>query len=107
MPFTGSLSLGIKQGGRKLATAAPAWHAVSPVPFLYPHLLFCPQQVTLIHSKIALADAELLDSVRQEVKEILLRKGVCLLLSTYLTMPLKLYNLLFLQPMHLLLVSSF
>ncbi|XP_032850456.1 ferroptosis suppressor protein 1 isoform X2 [Tyto alba] len=39
------------------------------------------KEVTLIHSKIALADPELLDSVRQEVKEILLRKGVRLLLS--------------------------
>ncbi|OXB74701.1 UNVERIFIED_CONTAM: hypothetical protein H355_001533 [Colinus virginianus] len=38
-------------------------------------------EVTLIHSKIALADIELLQSVRQEVKEILLRKGVRLLLS--------------------------
>lgn len=47
-------------------------------------LLFCPQQVTLIHSKIALADVELLASVRQEVKLILLRKGVRLLLSMYL-----------------------
>ncbi|XP_065602384.1 ferroptosis suppressor protein 1 isoform X2 [Cyrtonyx montezumae] len=39
------------------------------------------KEVTLIHSKIALADVELLQSVRQEVKEILLRKGVRLLLS--------------------------
>ncbi|XP_025960586.2 ferroptosis suppressor protein 1 isoform X1 [Dromaius novaehollandiae] len=39
------------------------------------------KEVTLIHSKIALADVELLHSVRQEVKEILLRKGVRLLLS--------------------------
>ncbi|XP_009892312.1 PREDICTED: apoptosis-inducing factor 2 [Charadrius vociferus] len=39
------------------------------------------KEVTLIHSKIALADVELLDSVRQEVKEILLRKGVRLLLG--------------------------
>nr|XP_047925490.1 ferroptosis suppressor protein 1 isoform X1 [Anser cygnoides] len=39
------------------------------------------KEVTLIHSKIALADAELLHSVRQEVKEILLRKGVRLLLG--------------------------
>ncbi|XP_012370900.1 apoptosis-inducing factor 2-like [Octodon degus] len=37
--------------------------------------------VTLIHSQVALADPELLPSVRQEVKEILLRKGVRLLLS--------------------------
>lgn len=41
---------------------------------------FCPQ-VTLIHSQVALADKELLPCVRQEVKEILLRKGVQLLLS--------------------------
>ncbi|XP_061229913.1 ferroptosis suppressor protein 1 isoform X2 [Neopsephotus bourkii] len=39
------------------------------------------KEVTLIHSKIALADAELLASVRQEVKSILLRKEVHLLLS--------------------------
>ncbi|XP_054238497.1 ferroptosis suppressor protein 1 [Indicator indicator] len=39
------------------------------------------KEVTLVHSKLALADAELLDSVRQEVKEILLRKGVHLLLG--------------------------
>ncbi|NXF89578.1 AIFM2 factor, partial [Eubucco bourcierii] len=39
------------------------------------------KEVTLVHSKVALADAELLDSVRQEVKEILLRKGVHLLLG--------------------------
>ncbi|KFQ23183.1 Apoptosis-inducing factor 2, partial [Merops nubicus] len=39
------------------------------------------KEVILIHSAIALADAELLDSVRQVVKEILLRKGVRLLLS--------------------------
>ncbi|XP_066881565.1 ferroptosis suppressor protein 1 isoform X3 [Kogia breviceps] len=38
-------------------------------------------QVTLIHSQMALADKELLPCVRQEVKEILLRKGVQLLLS--------------------------
>ena len=48
--------------------------------FLCPVVL-CPQ-VTLIHSKMALADTELLPCVRQEVKEILLRKGVQLLLST-------------------------
>lgn len=66
----------------------PACGESCPIP-VSPRLLFCPQQVTLIHSKIALADPELLDSVRQEVKEILLRKGVRLLLSTYLTMPLK------------------
>ncbi|XP_010850520.1 PREDICTED: apoptosis-inducing factor 2 isoform X1 [Bison bison bison] len=39
------------------------------------------KEVTLIHSKMALADTELLPCVRQEVKEILLRKGVQLLLS--------------------------
>ncbi|XP_004470610.1 ferroptosis suppressor protein 1 [Dasypus novemcinctus] len=39
------------------------------------------KEVTLIHSRVALADQELLSSVRQEVKEILLRKGVQLLLS--------------------------
>ncbi|XP_054292952.1 ferroptosis suppressor protein 1 isoform X4 [Pongo pygmaeus] len=39
------------------------------------------KEVTLIHSQVALADKELLPSVRQEVKEILLRKGVQLLLS--------------------------
>ncbi|XP_013845885.2 apoptosis-inducing factor 2 isoform X5 [Sus scrofa] len=38
-------------------------------------------EVTLIHSQMALADTELLPCVRQEVKEILLRKGVQLLLS--------------------------
>ncbi|XP_048714076.2 ferroptosis suppressor protein 1 isoform X4 [Caretta caretta] len=38
------------------------------------------KEVTLIHSKIALADVELLPSVRQVVKEILLRKEVNLLL---------------------------
>ncbi|CAO2608192.1 Ferroptosis suppressor protein 1 [Lemmus lemmus] len=38
-------------------------------------------RVTLIHSKVPLADKELLPCVRQEVKEILLRKGVQLLLS--------------------------
>lgn len=48
--------------------------------FLCPVVL-CPQ-VTLIHSQMALADTELLPCVRQEVKEILLRKGVQLLLST-------------------------
>ncbi|KFP27269.1 Apoptosis-inducing factor 2, partial [Colius striatus] len=37
------------------------------------------KEVTLIHSKMALADVELLDCVRQKVKEILLRKGVHLL----------------------------
>lgn len=39
------------------------------------------KEVTLIHSKVALANRELLPSVRQEVKEILVRKGVQLLLS--------------------------
>lgn len=39
------------------------------------------KEVTLIHSKIALADVELLPCVRQVVKEILLKKEVCLLLS--------------------------
>ncbi|KAM9196927.1 ferroptosis suppressor protein 1 isoform 2-T2 [Dugong dugon] len=39
------------------------------------------KQVTLIHSQAVLADKELLPCVRQEVKEILLRKGVQLLLS--------------------------
>lgn len=38
-------------------------------------------QVTLIHSHVALADKELLPCVRQEAKEILLQKGVRLLLS--------------------------
>nr|XP_042712831.1 ferroptosis suppressor protein 1 isoform X3 [Chrysemys picta bellii] len=38
------------------------------------------KEVTLIHSKIALADVELLPSVRQMVKEILLKKEVRLLL---------------------------
>ncbi|XP_004386432.1 ferroptosis suppressor protein 1 [Trichechus manatus latirostris] len=39
------------------------------------------KEVTLIHSQAVLADKELLPCVRQEVKEILLRKGVQLLLS--------------------------
>ncbi|KAJ7415666.1 Apoptosis-inducing factor 2 [Willisornis vidua] len=39
------------------------------------------KEVILMHSKPALADVELLASVRQEVKEILLRKGVRLLLT--------------------------
>nr|XP_036854871.1 ferroptosis suppressor protein 1 isoform X4 [Manis javanica] len=39
------------------------------------------KEVTLIHSQIALADKELLPCVRQEAKEILLQKGVNLLLS--------------------------
>ncbi|XP_036683716.1 ferroptosis suppressor protein 1 isoform X5 [Balaenoptera musculus] len=42
------------------------------------------KEVTLIHSQMALADKELLPCVRQEVKEILLRKGVQLLLSDQL-----------------------
>lgn len=58
-----------------------------PVP-LCPRLPCCPQQVTLVHSKVMLADVELLHSVRQEAKEILLRKGVRLLLGTYFTVPL-------------------
>lgn len=48
--------------------------------FLLCPVVVCPQ-VTLIHSQMALADTELLPCVRQEVKEILLRKGVQLLLS--------------------------
>ncbi|KGL83440.1 Apoptosis-inducing factor 2, partial [Tinamus guttatus] len=43
------------------------------------------KEVTLIHSKMALAEVELLPSVRQEVKEILLRKGVHLLLGERVT----------------------
>ncbi|KAL2769787.1 ferroptosis suppressor protein 1 [Daubentonia madagascariensis] len=39
------------------------------------------KEVTLIHSQVPLADKELLPCVRREVKEILLRKGVQLLLS--------------------------
>lgn len=39
------------------------------------------KEVTLIHSHVALADKELLPCVRQEAKEILLQKGVRLLLS--------------------------
>ncbi|XP_045698214.1 ferroptosis suppressor protein 1 [Phyllostomus hastatus] len=39
------------------------------------------KEVTLVHSKVALADKELLPCVRQEVKEILVQKGVQLLLS--------------------------
>ncbi|XP_039767453.1 ferroptosis suppressor protein 1 [Ornithorhynchus anatinus] len=39
------------------------------------------KEVILIHSQVALADVELLPCVRQEVKEILLRKGVKLVLS--------------------------
>ncbi|XP_078201796.1 ferroptosis suppressor protein 1 isoform X5 [Callithrix jacchus] len=44
--------------------------------------------VTLIHSQVPLADKELLPSVRQEVKEILLRKGVQLLLTSWSWNPL-------------------
>lgn len=72
--------------------AAPTLHTTSPVLFLWPHLLFCPHQVILIHSRPALADVELLPSVRQEVKEILLRKGVRLLLGMSFTMPLNAYK---------------
>ncbi|XP_077206653.1 ferroptosis suppressor protein 1 isoform X2 [Paroedura picta] len=39
------------------------------------------KEVTLIHSKIALADVELLPSVRQKVKEILIQMGVHILFS--------------------------
>ncbi|XP_076981161.1 ferroptosis suppressor protein 1 isoform X2 [Tamandua tetradactyla] len=39
------------------------------------------KEVSLIHSRVPLADKELLPCVRQEVKEILLRKGVTLLLG--------------------------
>uniref|UniRef100_A0A8C9DHX6 Ferroptosis suppressor protein 1 n=1 Tax=Prolemur simus TaxID=1328070 RepID=A0A8C9DHX6_PROSS len=39
------------------------------------------KEVTLIHSRVPLADKELLPCVQQEVKETLLRKGVQLLLS--------------------------
>ncbi|XP_062989089.1 ferroptosis suppressor protein 1 [Elgaria multicarinata webbii] len=39
------------------------------------------KEVTLIHSKIALADVELLPRVRQELKETLLQEGVHLLLG--------------------------
>ncbi|KAL2082941.1 hypothetical protein ACEWY4_020714 [Coilia grayii] len=39
------------------------------------------KKVVLIHSRIALADVELLSSVRQEAKEVLLRKGVELVLG--------------------------
>ncbi|XP_060053956.1 ferroptosis suppressor protein 1 isoform X2 [Erinaceus europaeus] len=42
------------------------------------------KEVTLIHSSVALADKELLPCVRQEVKEILVRKGVQLLLNSRL-----------------------
>lgn len=39
-------------------------------------------QVVLIHSRIGLADPELLSCVRQQAKEVLLEKGVELLLGT-------------------------
>lgn len=39
-------------------------------------------QVVLIHSRVALADPELLPSVRQQAKEVLLEKGVELVLGT-------------------------
>ncbi|XP_008320791.1 ferroptosis suppressor protein 1 [Cynoglossus semilaevis] len=39
------------------------------------------KKVVLVHSRIGLADPELLPSVRQEAKEVLLRKGVELLLG--------------------------
>ncbi|CAD7686223.1 unnamed protein product [Nyctereutes procyonoides] len=42
---------------------------------------FPEKEVTLIHSQVALADKELLPCVRQEAKDILLRKGMQLLLS--------------------------
>lgn len=45
------------------------------------------KEVTLIHSQVALADKELLPCVRQEAKEILLRKGVQLLLSMCKSLP--------------------
>ncbi|XP_064125726.1 ferroptosis suppressor protein 1 isoform X3 [Loxodonta africana] len=53
-------------------------------------------EVTLIHSQVALADKELLPCVRQEVKEILLRKGVQLLLSRchFVSLPAPLPGLL-------------
>ena len=38
-------------------------------------------QVILIHSRVGLADPELLPSVRQQAKEVLLEKGVELLLG--------------------------
>lgn len=96
MPFT-KLTLFGHFSGTEGSCLLLLPHMWCPGPFLYPHLLFCPQQVTLIHSKIALADAELLHSVRQEVKEILLRKGVRLLLGMDLSPP-KIYKLLLLQP---------
>ncbi|KAK2512978.1 Aifm2 [Columba guinea] len=48
------------------------------------------KEVTLIHSKVVLADVELLHSVRQEAKEILLRKGVRLLLAWLPRVPVSL-----------------
>ena len=45
-------------------------------------LCFSRGQVVLIHSRIALADPELLPAVRQQAKEVLLQKGVELLLGT-------------------------
>ncbi|XP_035947086.1 ferroptosis suppressor protein 1 isoform X2 [Halichoerus grypus] len=45
---------------------------------------FPEKEVTLIHSQVALADKEILPSVRQEAKEILLQKGVQLLLKSHL-----------------------
>lgn len=44
--------------------------------------IFFSVQVVLIHSRTALADTELLASVRQQAKEVLLEKGVELLLGT-------------------------
>ncbi|OCT71931.1 ferroptosis suppressor protein 1 [Xenopus laevis] len=43
------------------------------------------KEVTLIHSKVALADVQLQPSVRKTVKEILLRKGVRLILAQKVT----------------------
>lgn len=39
--------------------------------------------MVLIHSRIGLADPQLLASVRQQAKEVLLEKGVELLLGVY------------------------
>lgn len=51
------------------------------------------KEVMLIHSKIALADVELLPCVRQEVKDTLLRMGVQLLLSErVINMPMLTFN---------------
>jgi len=44
---------------------------------------FTPVQVVLIHSRIGLADPELLSSVRRQAKEVLLEKGVELLLGAW------------------------